>query len=205
MNQKVLCLQVTYVLWRECAKQVGWRIFSSIKKQQESWVSMGNFPKKSPSAWHVFVWWILESLLRPERIKKDRGKMEDKVWGEDCFAPIRLDDFLALFFSEMSFFPVWTQLERKGPARFWGCFVGLLFGFQKSLCWFYWSSHRHALRSQSVVTLLHAVENAPSKTCRQSKQPPCNFFHGLLLEWQIFTCNLLGHLWIKTNLISKGH
>ena len=63
-------------------------------------------------------------MLRPERIKKDRGKMEDKVWGEDCYTQPSL---LPCPFFFMSFFSGWTEIERKGQARliflggdFWG-------------------------------------------------------------------------------------
>ena len=74
----------------------------------------GNFPQKITLGWACSCWWILGSVLRPERIKKDRGKMEDKVWGEDCFAHNRVDAALACFFLMSFFFPVGQRLKGKG-------------------------------------------------------------------------------------------
>ena len=85
MNQKVLCLEVTCLVGANVPSSWDEGYFPPKQKQQGSWISMGNFPQKITLGLTCFGWWILESLLRPERIKKDRGKMEDKVWGEDCY------------------------------------------------------------------------------------------------------------------------
>ena len=103
------------------------------------------------SAWHVFVWWILESLLRPERIKKDRGKMEDKVWGEDCHYTTELMFFWRVFFC---FF--FSRLDRDWRDRgkqdwvFWEVIFGVV-RISKSLHWLHCSFRRHVLKGRNVV------------------------------------------------------